>query len=69
MNYWFIIYYLSKNVIFAAFEKYERWTFKGLVDFTKQPSAWLKELLADTCILNKRGPYSGYYELRTEFRK
>ncbi|KAJ3059024.1 hypothetical protein HK102_010198, partial [Quaeritorhiza haematococci] len=33
------------NLIFQAFEKYEHWNFKGLVEFTQQPQAWLKEVL------------------------
>ncbi|KAI9103282.1 transcription initiation factor IIF, beta subunit-domain-containing protein [Phlyctochytrium arcticum] len=56
------------NMIFDAFQKYPHWTFKGLVERTQQPQAWLKEVLNDLAILHKRGPYVGTYELKPEFK-
>ncbi|PVU89584.1 hypothetical protein BB559_005029 [Furculomyces boomerangus] len=56
------------DLLFTAFEKYTYWTFKGLVEYTKQPSPFLKEVLNDIAILNKRGPYSSMYNLKSEFR-
>ncbi|RKO92136.1 transcription initiation factor IIF, beta subunit-domain-containing protein [Blyttiomyces helicus] len=56
------------NVLFKCFKEYRYWTLKGLTDRTKQPQAWLKEVLLDASILNKRGPYNGMYELKPEFR-
>lgn len=56
------------NLIFALFEKYEHWGFKGLIDRTQQPHIWLKEVLGEVAILNKRGPYVGLWELKPEFK-
>ncbi|KAI8823086.1 transcription initiation factor IIF, beta subunit-domain-containing protein [Fimicolochytrium jonesii] len=56
------------NLLFTAFEKYAHWNFKGLLERTHQPQAWLKEVLGEVAILNKRGPYVGLYELRPEFK-
>ncbi|KAJ2807054.1 hypothetical protein H4R20_001438 [Coemansia guatemalensis] len=57
------------NTLFAGFEKFPFWTFKGLVEHTKQPSAYLKEVLGDIAKLNKSGPYANMYSLKPEFRK
>ncbi|KAI8138317.1 transcription initiation factor IIF, beta subunit-domain-containing protein [Fennellomyces sp. T-0311] len=57
------------DVLFAAFEKYPYWSFKGIVEHTKQPSQYLKEVLADICILNKRGPYASNYQLKPEYKQ
>lgn len=56
------------NIIFAAFEQYSNWSFKGLSERTKQPQSWLKEVLDEVCILKKRGPYVGTYELKPEYK-
>ncbi|KAJ3164539.1 hypothetical protein HDU88_005185 [Geranomyces variabilis] len=56
------------NLIFTAFEKYAHWNFKGLADRTQQPLAWLKEVLNEVAVLNRRGPYVGLYELKPEFK-
>ncbi|PVU90070.1 hypothetical protein BB561_005037 [Smittium simulii] len=55
------------DMLFGAFEKYQYWTFKGLVEYSRQPSTFLKEVLSDIAILNKRGPYSSMYSLKPEF--
>ncbi|KAJ2337275.1 hypothetical protein GGI00_000346 [Coemansia sp. RSA 2681] len=57
------------ELLFACFEKHTYWGFKGLVEETRQPTAYLKEVLADIAILNKRGPYVATYSLKAEFRK
>ncbi|KAL1931004.1 hypothetical protein VTP01DRAFT_10141 [Rhizomucor pusillus] len=56
------------DILFAAFERYPYWSFKGLIEQTKQPSQYLKEVLSEICILNKRGPYTGNYQLKPEFK-
>lgn len=56
------------DILFAAFERYPYWSFKGLIEQTKQPSQYLKEVLTEICILNKRGPYTGNYQLKPEFK-
>ncbi|OMH81933.1 Transcription initiation factor IIF subunit beta [Zancudomyces culisetae] len=55
------------DLLFSAFEKYAYWSFKGLLEFTKQPSTYLKEVLGDIAILNKRGPYNSMYSLKPEY--
>jgi transcription initiation factor TFIIF subunit beta len=57
------------DLLFAAFDKFPYWSFKGIVEHTKQPNQYLKEILAEICILNKRGPYAGNYQLKPEFKQ
>ncbi|KAF7727333.1 hypothetical protein EC973_007642 [Apophysomyces ossiformis] len=57
------------DLLFAAFERYPYWTFRGIVEHTKQPAQYLKEILSDICIHNKRGPYAGNYQLRPEYKQ
>jgi len=56
------------TLLFQAFEKYDYWNFSGLVDFTHQPQPYLKEILGDIGLLNKRGPYVGMWQLKSEYR-
>ncbi|KAL3900377.1 MAG: hypothetical protein SGCHY_001385 [Lobulomycetales sp.] len=44
------------DLLFTAFEDKPYWQFKALADHTRQPHAWLKEVLNDICILNKAEP-------------
>ena len=55
------------DIIFSAFEDMERYTLKALTERTQQPQAWLKEVLAEVCIMHKRGPLTGLYELKPEY--
>ncbi|KAJ2649631.1 hypothetical protein IWW40_002972 [Coemansia sp. RSA 1250] len=57
------------NMIFAGFERYPYWNFKGLVEHTRQPAAYLREVLQEVARLNKNGPYANYYSLKPQFRK
>ncbi|KAI8084208.1 transcription initiation factor IIF, beta subunit-domain-containing protein [Gilbertella persicaria] len=57
------------DLLFAAFDKFPYWSFKGIVEHTKQPNQYLKEVLSEICILNKRGPYAGNYQLKPEFKQ
>ncbi|KAI8330011.1 transcription initiation factor IIF, beta subunit-domain-containing protein [Choanephora cucurbitarum] len=57
------------DMLFAAFDKFPYWSFKGIVEHTKQPNQYLKEVLSEICILNKRGPYAGNYQLKPEFKQ
>lgn len=56
------------DILFAAFDKYPYWSFKGILEHTNQPTQYLKEVLTEICILNKRGPYAGNYQLKPEFK-
>nr|KAJ3417742.1 hypothetical protein HK105_000856 [Polyrhizophydium stewartii] len=55
------------DILFPLFNEFQYWNLKGLVERTNQPQAWLKEVLAEVCILNRRGPYTGMYQLKPEF--
>ncbi|RKP36064.1 transcription initiation factor IIF, beta subunit, partial [Dimargaris cristalligena] len=55
------------NMLFKAFEKYPYWSLKGLVEHTEQPVAFLKEVLNEVAILNRKGGYSANYQLKPEF--
>lgn len=57
------------DLLFTAFDKFPYWSFKGIVEHTKQPNQYLKEVLAEICILNKRGPYAGNYQLKPEYKE
>ncbi|ORZ17374.1 transcription initiation factor IIF, beta subunit-domain-containing protein [Absidia repens] len=56
------------DLLFAAFERYPYWSFKGIVEHTRQPAQYLKDVLTEICILNKRGPYAGNYQLKPEYK-
>lgn len=56
-------------LVFKLFEQQAYWTLKQLVAETQQPEAFLKEVMSELCIYNKRGPNQGKYELRPEFQK
>lgn len=56
-------------LVFKLFEQQAYWTLKQLVAETQQPEAFLKEVMSELCIYNKRGPNQGKYELKPEFRK
>lgn len=55
--------------LFHLFEETEFWTLKGLRERTRQPEAYLKEVLDTIAILNKKGPYATKYGLRSEFKQ
>lgn len=56
------------DLLFTAFEKYPRWTLKGLVNYSKQPVVYLKELLNEISVYNKRGPFKNTFELKPEYQ-
>ncbi|KGG51383.1 hypothetical protein DI09_37p200 [Mitosporidium daphniae] len=55
------------DFLFTAFEKFKYWNFKDILEYTKQPSNYLKEVLAEICDLNKRGDFKGCYQLKAEY--
>jgi len=58
-----------ENVIFKLFERQPNWALKALVQETDQPEQFLKEILNDLCVYNKRGPNQGTHELKPEYKK
>ncbi|KAK9815293.1 hypothetical protein WJX72_001166 [[Myrmecia] bisecta] len=57
-----------EKLLFSLFERQEHWTFSQLLLQTEQPVPWLKEVLADIAVLNKRGLHQNMYELKQEYK-
>ena len=57
------------DLLFSLFESKMHISFKELVQKTQQPVSWLKEVLADVCDQNRRGPNAGTYQLKVEYRQ
>ncbi|EXX66945.1 uncharacterized protein OCT59_005806 [Rhizophagus irregularis] len=57
------------DLLFGAFEKYTYWTLRGLKDYAKQPESYLKDVLNEIAILDKRGSYNNCYHLKPEYSK
>jgi len=56
------------DLLFVAFGTRSNWDFKGFHQHTKQPKAYLKEILGELCVYHKGGPNQYTYELKPEFR-
>mmetsp|Transcript_26857 Transcript_26857/g.58602 ORF Transcript_26857/g.58602 Transcript_26857/m.58602 type:complete len:282 (-) Transcript_26857:6-851(-) len=57
-----------EEILFALFERTPHWTFQQLQRETNQPGQYLKEVLTEIAIMNKRGPHKDLYELKREFK-
>ncbi|KAJ7295795.1 hypothetical protein O6H91_Y064900 [Diphasiastrum complanatum] len=57
-----------EDIVFKLFERQPNWALKQLVQETDQPVAFLKEVLNDLCVYNKRGANQGTYELKPEYK-
>ena len=57
------------ELLFNAFERYAHWTLKGLLEYTNQPAMFLKELLSEIAVYNKKGTHRSTFELRPEYRR
>ncbi|KAJ1561383.1 hypothetical protein HK096_004913 [Nowakowskiella sp. JEL0078] len=62
---------LPKNelhqLLFSLFAKETSMSFKDIAIKTKQPQGYLKEVLAELAVLNKKGTNSNNYELKPEY--
>ncbi|CAI0435942.1 unnamed protein product [Linum tenue] len=58
-----------EDIMFKLFEKQPNWALKQLVQETDQPAQFLKEILNELCVYNKRGSNQGTYELKPEYKK
>ncbi|KAF5206340.1 Transcription initiation factor iif subunit beta [Thalictrum thalictroides] len=58
-----------QDIMFKLFERQPNWALKQLVQETDQPAQFLKEILNDLCMYNKRGTHQGTYELKPEYKK
>ncbi|XP_056588258.1 general transcription factor IIF subunit 2 isoform X2 [Triplophysa dalaica] len=57
-----------QDMLFSAFEKHQYYNIKDLVDITKQPVIYLKEILRDIGIYNVKGTHKNTWELKPEYR-
>ncbi|TWW80617.1 General transcription factor IIF subunit 2 [Takifugu flavidus] len=56
------------DMLFSAFEKHQYYNIKELVDITKQPVTYLKEILKEIGTYNNKGPHKSTWELKPEYR-
>ncbi|XP_077392200.1 general transcription factor IIF subunit 2-like [Festucalex cinctus] len=56
------------DMLFAAFEKHQYYNMKDLVDITKQPMTYLKEIMRDIGTYNSKGAHKSTWELKPEYR-
>ncbi|KQK09979.1 general transcription factor IIF subunit 2 [Brachypodium distachyon] len=56
-------------ILFKLFERQPNWSLKHLMQETDQPEQFLKEIMNDLCVYNKRGPNQGTHELKPEYKK
>ncbi|XP_029935989.1 general transcription factor IIF subunit 2b isoform X2 [Myripristis murdjan] len=54
--------------LFSAFERHQYYNIKDLVDITKQPVSYLKEILREIGVYNTRGAHKSTWELKPEYR-
>ncbi|KAK4753450.1 hypothetical protein SAY87_022248 [Trapa incisa] len=58
-----------EDIMFKLFERQPNWALKQLVQETDQPAQFVKEILNELCVYNKRGANQGTYELKPEYKK
>ncbi|XP_042283272.1 general transcription factor IIF subunit 2-like [Thunnus albacares] len=56
------------DMLFSAFEKHQYYNIKDLVDITKQPVTYLKEIMKEIGTYNSKGAHKSTWELRPEYR-
>jgi len=56
------------NMLFNAFEKHQYYNIKDLVQITRQPIGYLKEILKEVCDYNMKNPHKNMWELKKEYR-
>uniref|UniRef100_A0A3P9PFR0 General transcription factor IIF subunit 2 n=1 Tax=Poecilia reticulata TaxID=8081 RepID=A0A3P9PFR0_POERE len=59
---------LVLDLLFSAFEKHQYYSFKDLVDITKQPVTYLKEIMREIGVCNRKGAHKSTWELKPEYR-
>ncbi|XP_008275424.1 general transcription factor IIF subunit 2-like [Stegastes partitus] len=56
------------DMLFTAFEKHQYYNIKDLVDITKQPVTYLKEIMREIGTYNSKGAHKSTWELKPEYR-
>jgi len=57
-----------QEIIFALFEKHQFYNIKDLMQETRQPIAYLKEILKEVCNYSVKPPHRNMWELKPEYR-
>nr|XP_061799279.1 general transcription factor IIF subunit 2-like [Nerophis lumbriciformis] len=56
------------DMLFSAFEKHQYYNIKDLVDITKQPVTYLKEIMREIGTYHSKGAHKSMWELKAEYR-
>ncbi|XP_056435548.1 general transcription factor IIF subunit 2-like isoform X1 [Gadus chalcogrammus] len=56
------------DMLFSAFERHQYYNIKDLVDITKQPVTYLKEIMREIGVYNTKGLHKSTWELKPEYR-
>lgn len=56
------------DLLFTAFHKHEFYNIRDLVQKTKQPPAYLKEILREVCQYNTKAPHKNMWQLKPEYK-
>nr|XP_046259194.1 general transcription factor IIF subunit 2-like [Scatophagus argus] len=56
------------DMLFSAFEKHQYYNIKDLVDITKQPVTYLKEIMKEIGTYNNKGAHKSTWELKPEYQ-
>jgi len=57
------------DVLFTIFEEKTHFDLRTLVERTDQPMQYLKDILSEICVYNKRGKNKSLYELKPQYKK
>lgn len=55
------------DMLFNAFEKHQYYNIKDLVNITKQPIPYLKEIIKEVCDYNLKNPHRNMWELKKQY--
>uniref|UniRef100_A0A8D3CZA6 General transcription factor IIF subunit 2 n=1 Tax=Scophthalmus maximus TaxID=52904 RepID=A0A8D3CZA6_SCOMX len=56
------------DMLFSTFEKHQYYNIKDLVDITRQPVTYLKEIMREIGTYNSKGAHKSTWELKPEYR-
>jgi len=57
-----------QEILFALFEKHQYYNIKDLAHETRQPMAYLREILNEVCVYSVKPPHRNMWELKPEYR-
>ena len=57
-----------QEILFALFEKHQFYNIKDLAQETRQPMAYLKQILKEVCNYSVKPPNRNMWELKPEYR-